>query len=569
MADLHRRASDWYELNGERSEAIRHAMAGGDLARAADLVELAMPGMRQRREEDELRRWLDALPNDLIMQRPVLSTGYVGVLLATGELDGVEEFLQSVERWLAATPEAGERPSGKIVVDEEMVPRVPAGVAMYRAAQARMLGDVPGTMAHARRALDLVAEDDHLGRGGARALLGLAYWTSGDLDAAYRWFADGVENLEHGGHLADVVGGAITLTDIRLTQGRLTEALSLFERGLAMATRPGEPVLRGAADMHVGISWILRERNDLSGARQHLRQAEELGEANGLPQNRHRWRISMAQVRQAEGDLDGALELLAEAERLYVGDFFPNVRPIAAMKARVWIGQGRLGEATGWARERGISAGDDLTYLREFEHITFARLLLAQGTRDRTGTALDEAIALLERLLAAAEAGGRTGTAIEILVVLALVLHARDDVADAVAALQRALALAEPEGYVRVFIDEGPPLATILKLAARQPDASRYARRLLAAIAAPEGRTASAQPLIEPLSERELDVLRLLDSDLDGPDIARELSVSLPTVRTHTRNIYAKLGVSSRRAAVRRAAELGLLARAPEGRPAS
>ena len=238
VPDLHRRASDWYERHGERPEAIRHAMAGGDLARTADLVELAMPGMRQRREEDELRRWLDALPNDLIMQRPVLSTGYVGVLLATGELDGVEELLQSVERWLDATSRPGGEPSG-IVVDEDMVPRLPAGIAMYRAAQARMLGDVPGTMVHARRALDLVAEDDHLGRGGAAALLGLAYWTTGDLDGAYRWFAEGVGKLEQGGHLADVVGGAITLADIRLTQGRLTEALTLYERGLAMATRPG------------------------------------------------------------------------------------------------------------------------------------------------------------------------------------------------------------------------------------------------------------------------------------------------------------------------------------------
>ena len=142
-------------------------MAGGDLARAADLIELAMPAMRQRREEDALRRWLDALPNELIMNRPVLSSGYVGVLLATGELDGVEDLLGSVERWLDATALPGDGPPGTVIVDEAMVPRLPAGIAMYRAAQARMLGDVPGTMAHASRALDLVAEDDLLGRGGA------------------------------------------------------------------------------------------------------------------------------------------------------------------------------------------------------------------------------------------------------------------------------------------------------------------------------------------------------------------------------------------------------------------
>ena len=146
--------------------------------------------------------------------------------------------------------------------------------------------------------------------------------------------------------------------------------------------------------MHVGISRILRERNDLAGARQHLGRSEELGEANGMPQNRHRWRVAMALARQAEGDADGALALLAEAERLYVGDFSPDVRPIAALKARVWIAQGRLGEAWGWVRERGLAAADDLTYLREFEHGTLARLLVAQGARDRADDAIDEADAL-------------------------------------------------------------------------------------------------------------------------------------------------------------------------------
>ena len=239
------------------------------------------------------------------------------------------------------------------------------------------------------------------------------------------------------------------------------------------------------------------------------------------------------------------------------------------MKARVWIAQGRLGEAWGWAREHGLSAADDLTYLREFEHITLARLLLAQGVHDHAEPALDEANELAERLLAAAEAGGRDGSAIEILVVLALARDARGDPAGAKSALERALALAEPEGYVRVFVDEGPSMASLLRLVAKDRSAPAYVRQLLAATVTTTRETATEQPLIEPLSERELEVLRLLDSDLDGPDLARELTVSLATVRTHTRNIYAKLGVTSRRAAVRRGAELGLLSRAPERRPAS
>ena len=319
--------------------------------------------------------------------------------------------------------------------------------------------------------------------------------------------------------------------------------------------------------MHVGLGNLFRERNDLETASQHLLTNRELGEENGLPQNRYRSRVAAARIRQAEGDLDGSLELLDEAERLYVGDFSPDVRPVAAVKARVWIAQGKLSEAEGWAREHGVTTADELGYVREFEHATLARLLLAQGRRDRSDRRIGEAIELTERLLAAAEDGGRNGSAIDILVVQALARYARDDVSGALAALYRAVAMAEPEGYVRVVLDEGPPMATLLKVAAKQTNPTSYVRRLLAATVTAEGRTTVEQPLIEPLSERELDVLRLLSSDLDGPDIARELVVSLSTVRTHTRNIYAKLGVNSRRAAVSRASELGLLSHTRDRRP--
>ena len=198
--------------------------------------------------------------------------------------------------------------------------------------------------------------------------------------------------------------------------------------------------------------------------------------------------------------------------------------------------------------------------MREFEHATLARVLLAQGIADGAEDPIRAAIGLTERLLTAAEAGGRNGSAIDILIVQALARHAADDPDGATAALARAIEIAEPEGYVRLFIDEGPSMVALLKLAAKDRNAPGYVRQLLAAstVARP-GEGVAAQPLIEPLSERELEVLRLLQSDLDGPSIARELTVSLPTVRTHTSNIYSKFGVTNRRAAVRRAAELGLL----------
>jgi LuxR family transcriptional regulator, maltose regulon positive regulatory protein len=331
-----------------------------------------------------------------------------------------------------------------------------------------------------------------------------------------------------------------------------------YQQALQRASEKGGPVLRGTADMYVGMSEVQRERDDLPAATRQLLRSQELGEHTGLPQNRYRWRVAMARIREAEGDLGGALDLLNEAERLYVGDFFPNVRPIPALRARVRVAQGELGEALGWARERGLSFDDDLSYLREFEHITLARVLLARYAAERAERPIYEAARLLEGLLRAAEVGQRTGSVVEILVLQALARRAQDDVPAALASLQRALTLAEPEGYVRIFADEGPPMATLLRAAAKQGSAPGYVRRLLAAVNETGDGTPASQGLIEPLSERELDVLRLLGTDLGGPEIARELVVSLNTVRTHTKNIYAKLGVNNRRAAVRRARELDL-----------
>ena len=313
--------------------------------------------------------------------------------------------------------------------------------------------------------------------------------------------------------------------------------------------------------MHVGLSQLLTERNDLDAARRHLLASQELGDHAGLPKNPYRWRVAMARIRQAEGDPAGALDLLDEAERRYAGDFSPNVRPVPALRVRVWLALGRIDEALGWAREQGLTAEDDLSYLREFEHITLAKVLLARYAADRSKPDSAEATRLLTRLLRAAEEGQRAGSVVEILVVLALAHQAEGDGAAALATLQRALTLAEPEGYVRIFVDGGAPMMSLLRMAAKKGFAASYVRRLLAAFAETEDRGPVNQGLIEPLSERELDVLRLLGTDLDGPDIARALIVSLNTVRTHTRNIYAKLGVNNRRAAVRRAEELDLLSR--------
>ena len=562
VPELHRRASAWYEQNDEPSEAIRHALAARDFERAADLVELAIPAMRRSRQEAAVLGWLKLLPDEVVRVRPVLSVGFAGALLAGGEFEGVEARLRDAERWLdgATGIRAGSQaPAAEmVVVDDEEFRRLPAEIELYRAAQALARGDGPETVRHARRALELSPADEHLGRASAAALMGLAFWANGDLEAGHSGYAECMAGLRRAGHIADTFGCAIALADIRRTQGHLGEAMRTYEQALQRASQQGGSVLRGTADMYVGMSEIHRERDDLPAATQQLLRSQDLGEHNGLPQNRYRWRVAMARIREAEGDLDGALDLLNEAERLYVGDFFPNVRPVPALRARVRVAQGELGEALGWARERGLSADDDLSYLRECEHITLARVLLARYTAERAERSVQEATRLLERLLRAAEEGQRTGSVIEILVLQALARQARGDIPAALASLRRALTLAEPEGYARIFADEGPPMASLLRAAAKQGIAPRYVRRLLAAVNKTEDSTPASQGLIEPLSERELDVLRLLGTDLGGPEIARELVVSLNTVRTHTKNIYAKLGVNNRRAAVRRARELDL-----------
>jgi LuxR family maltose regulon positive regulatory protein len=275
-----------------------------------------------------------------------------------------------------------------------------------------------------------------------------------------------------------------------------------YEQALQRASQPGGPVLRGTADMHVGMSELHRERDDLPAATRQLLRSQELGEHTGLPQNRYRWRVAMARIREAEGDLGGALDLLNEAERLYAGDFFPDVRPVPALKARVRVAQGELGEALGWARERGLTADDDLSYLREFEHITLARVLLARHTAERAERPVQEATRLLERLLRAAEQGRRTGSVIESLVLQALDHQARDDIPAALGSLRRALTLAEPESYVRIFADEGPPMASLLRAAAKLRIAPSYVRRLLAAVNKTGDSTPASQGLTEPLSER-------------------------------------------------------------------
>ena len=571
VSTLHRRASAWYEQNGYSPDAILHALAAEDFERAAGLIELAWSAMDLSYQSSTWLGWVKALPDVLIRARPVLSVGYAWALLDGGELEASEARLHDAERWLAT-------PTDKMVVmDKEQFRSLPASIATARAYRSLALGNVPGTIKYAQQALELTPENDQVRYIQATALLGLAQYTSGALEAAERSLADFHSKLQKTGEIPTLIGITFLLADIRVALGRLHEAESSLQQSLRLATGQGEPMPLGTADLYRGLGELYVEWGDLEAAAQHLLTSQKLGEQTATTDWPHRLRVSQARLREAQGDLDGALALLDEAERVTIRSPLPDVRPVAALKARVWLKQGRLAEALGWACEQGLLADDDIHYTGEFEYITLARVLIAAAKSDREAGSLDESTRLLGRLLQAAETGGRLGSAIQILLLQVLAFQAQGNLPHALSVLERALALAEPEGYMSIFLDEGEAMRVLIEKQSRDRNhpLSSYADKLLAAFTQPVAVPKSAimrqksymlEPevrpaknmLVEPLSDRELEVLKLLRSELSGPEIAQQLIVSLNTLRTHTKNIFNKLGVNNRRAAIRRAEELDL-----------
>ena len=559
IAELHIQASEWYEQNGFPSDAIHHAFAVKDFERVAKLAELEWPVIHENIQSIKWLGGLKKLPEEIIRARPVLCVKFAWAFLNAGELEAAEAKMRDAEKWLeptTITAEKSDAPSIEmVVVDEEQFKSLPVLLAAARAYHAQAIGDISGTIKYTQRVLELSPEGDSQWRGAASSLLGLAQYASGNLDAAYRAFSDGLAKAGP----YEGISGNFVLAGIKSAQGQLNTALGIYEKAIRLVLEHGEPMPLGTEDLYSGISELHRERGDLETAAQDLVMAKKLGDQVELPDWQHRWYIAQARLLQTTGDLAGALGLLEEAERRFVRTPVPIIRPIAALKARIRIAQGKIAEAKDWVRARDLSVDDDISYLHEFEHMTLARVLIAQEKRGLGAGSIHAAMGLVERLLLAADEGGRKGSVIELLVLQALAHEAQGNYPPALVSLERALTLAEPEGYVRSFVDEGPPMVALLLEAAKHGIAPNYVRHLLAAFGKAEGKTSVTPLLAEPLSEREVDVLRLLNTELSGPEIARQLMVSLNTMRTHTKSIYNKLGVNNRRAAIRRAEELDLL----------
>ena len=493
VAELHAAASRWLAENGLLGDAVRHAIASGDHEHTADLVELSLADLRRRRQNRTLRDWLAALPDDVVRRRPLLALHRGWSRLSEGDFDGVEAWLDAAEAGLDTTPPSTIPTAASLAEaarDREGELRsLPAMVAVYRASVAQARGDVDGTVSHARRALALAGPEDHFPRGAAAGFVGLAAWAAGDLGTAVDTFTEAVASLRAAGMVADALGATVVLANMWLARGRPAEARRLYERALAAAERHPGPVLSTTGDLHVGLADVLREQGDLDAAAQHLEAARELGDRASLLENRHRWYTATAALLRAQGDLDGAVAMLDQAEPLFLPGYFPDVRPIAATRARVRIVQGRLDDARAWARERGVAPTDPPTYLAEYDQLTLARLLVAEGDAR-------EALALLDRVLDVAQAAGRDGSLVEARLVRALAHHANGDADSAAADLAAALTDGVPAGYCRLFLDEGQPMAELLGQLARAAahDVRTHAEHLLAAAQRPSAPARDAPP---------------------------------------------------------------------------
>jgi LuxR family maltose regulon positive regulatory protein len=549
--ELNRRASDWYELNGFMDEAAKHALAASDYDRAAQLIEVLGEDLWERGEPTTLLGWLDALPDKQVIARPSLCNLHAWTLYMNGQNEAAESRLLAAEQALESSE----------LEDTEQLGRV----AAIRAAIASRQGDVPDIFEFSHQALQNLPEDSLLWRTITMMAFGFAQDMAGDTVAAYQTFAEAVRLSEASDNIYLILSTNLHLGNILNMQGRLKEMYALCQELLLVAESRRVLHTEMAGCLYDELGLVLCEWNELDEAMVYLRKGSELSKQGfdiGVLGYSY---LTTLRALFVQGDLAGAREIVLEMENMERESDVPRwyTNPKEAWKARLWLAEGDVEAAFRWARERGLKASDDPSYLREEEYIVLIRILVAQNR-------IAEALELSERVIERAVTSGRNAVTIQVLLIQALAYHAQGDMDQALIAVERALNLAEPGGAIRVFLDEGEPMAELLTAFNRQLSAidREYLDSLLAAFdeaQLPEQATKYTErivkhgDLVEPLSERELEVLRLLAAGLSYREIAEELYVSINTVKAHTKNIYSKLGVHGRMQAAQRATELELL----------
>ena len=571
VSELHIRASEWYEQNGFADEAIEHALRGEDFERAADLIEEHVDALWRRGEHTKLRRWLAGLPVELVFSKPHLCILHAWDLFTSGQQDAAEQSLQAVEKALDTSlvlspVEGSDLATETPPIERDLLPgsdrkKIQGRAAAIRAYLAFYRGDVEAIYKYSRQALEYLPEQDLTWRSTATVALGDAYSFVGETAAAYRVRSEALELSKAAGNIYMTLIASMKLAVTMRQQGRLERVIEICQQQFQHADESGLSQT-GVVGWLLAI-WgeALAELDDLDGAIRQAKKGTELVE-RGRDLAMIGWSyLCLMRVLSSTGDLASAEEMIQKVENIareyHVPPWITN--RMAAWQARIWLAEGKLDAASQWVQERGLAADGEPMLLHEMQYRVLARILIAQGR-------LDETARLLQRLLEVAEMGGQTSRTIEILMLQALAFQAGDDTTRAMAALERALTLAQPGGFIRVFVDEGPPMARLLNKAATREIAPEYTRRLLAAFPVAEsGQTGSSRTppskseLIESLSERELEVLQLIAAGLTNPEIASRLFLALNTVKAHTRNIYGKLGVNSRTQAVARARALGIL----------
>jgi LuxR family maltose regulon positive regulatory protein len=574
VAMLHRRASEWFEQRGLLVEAVAHGLISGDPERAARLIEQCAWPVVYRGLIHTVLGWFNALPAAFLHTRPNLYVLHALMLIHTDQLEAAEARLLQAEQSLI--PDMPKQLAGSV---RGRILTTRANISFYR-------GDLPASVAFGKQALDLLPESVSITRPAASAFAAQSFLVDGDVTAAIERQVEAVTPAAYeAGNRFVQLRGYTLLAELQVLQGRLQAAATTYRAAAQLAPEPGMlPSMIGSAAYYFGLGNLYREWNDLPAAEQLLGEGMNRAIA-AVTANAVYLRqgcIALARLQQARGDHTGALATLQKFAHMgQQRGFDPLVLAhCAAVQAQLVLAQGHLEAALGWAAESGMHAADTPSFARELEHLTLARVLIAQGRSQPTARFLTEAVALLDRLQAAAEAGGRMSSVLEILILRALALAAQSAEIDALTTLERALIFARPEGYVRIFIDQGAPMQALLQEAAARGIMAEYIASLLPAFPEPAEDTKQADAaagrmpdsaisrsrdlparsaLVEPLSERELEVLRLIAGGHSNQSIADTLIIAVSTVKRHINNIYGKLDVQSRTQALVRARELDLL----------